>query len=289
MYSIQNRECLENLNKVVSLESQVKAVQLQDKLGKQNFDEDMKKVFEPVTRTIKDVSEDVTKTMMITPKEKNLAPENLNNKLLEILNDRGIIECYFFSTLSKFTNPDNTTRFKLVEDSNLDRGNDLLMHNSVTVTLHDNLLTFCDIGKIFELKGDLLKMITLKNYNVYLASLSDKKFLYDLSKEMNFVNFDVKVPGNRNKRDRTLIKSLQSPSLMISASRVSKTKFLSSDPNELCDRVELLLQEKQAGNKTETFTDEIIALVDKLLEYKCISKNQPKQLLFNCNLLHEQV
>ena len=33
--------------------------------------------------------------------------------------------------------------------------------------------------------------------------------------------------------------------------------------------------------------EEIDAIVDKLLEYKCISKKQRKQLFFICNLLHE--
>ena len=61
MYSNKNWGDLEHLNELVSLQNQVKAVRLQDKLGKQNFHEDMKKVFEPVTKTIKDVSEDVTK------------------------------------------------------------------------------------------------------------------------------------------------------------------------------------------------------------------------------------
>ena len=78
LYSIKDREDLEDLEELASLQVQVKAVRLQDKLGKQYFHEDMKKVFEPVTKTIKDVSEDVTKTMMITSKENNLALENLN-------------------------------------------------------------------------------------------------------------------------------------------------------------------------------------------------------------------
>ena len=69
LFAKNNREDLENLNELVSLQDRVKAIRLQDKLGKQNFQEDMKKVFEPVTKTIKDVSEDVTKTMMITAKE----------------------------------------------------------------------------------------------------------------------------------------------------------------------------------------------------------------------------
>ena len=49
LYSIKDREDLENLEELVSLENQVKIVKLQDKLGKQKFHEDMKKVFEPVT------------------------------------------------------------------------------------------------------------------------------------------------------------------------------------------------------------------------------------------------
>ena len=49
LYSIKDREHLQNLEELVSLESQIKAVRLQDKLGKQKFHRDMKKVFEPVT------------------------------------------------------------------------------------------------------------------------------------------------------------------------------------------------------------------------------------------------
>ena len=43
LYSIKDREELEKLNELVSLQNQVKVDRLQDKLGKQNFHEDMKK------------------------------------------------------------------------------------------------------------------------------------------------------------------------------------------------------------------------------------------------------
>ena len=100
--------------------------------------------------------------------------------------------------------------------------------------------------------------------------------MYDFAKEMNF---DTKALGDTSTRDRTLIKLPKSPGLMVSASGVSKTIFLSSDPNELCDRLKLLLQEKQAGNNSDIINEEIVAKVDKLLEYKCISKKQHKQVL----------
>ena len=73
------------------------------------------------------------------------------------------------------------------------------------------------------------------------------------------------------------------------ASGVSKTKFLSSDPDELCDRLKLILQEKHAGNISDIINQEIVAIVDKLLEYKCISKKQQKQVLIKCNLIKSYV
>ena len=63
------------------------------------------------------------------------------------------------------------------------------------------------------------------------------------------------------------------------ASGISKTIILSSDPDELCDRLKFLLQEKHAGNNSNLIDEEIVANVDKLLEYKCISKKQHKQIL----------
>ena len=214
LYSIKVREELENLNELVSLQDQVKTVRLQDKLGKQNFHEDMKKVFEPVTKSLENTSQDKTKTITETSVKNNQAIENLDNKLLEIMNDRGILAIYLMFPLSRITNPENTSQFKLVKDHNSNRLNDLLMKNKIPITLYGNMLTFRDINKQFELKGDLLEMITNSKFNVDLASLPDKKLMYDFAKEMKF---DTKTLGNKSTRDRTLIKLLKSPGLLGSA------------------------------------------------------------------------
>ena len=50
LFSFEDIEDLEKLIELVSLENQVEAVRFQDKLGKQIFHEDMRKVFEPVTK-----------------------------------------------------------------------------------------------------------------------------------------------------------------------------------------------------------------------------------------------
>ena len=75
------------------------------------------------------------------------------------------------------------------------------------------------------------------------------------------------------------------------ASRSPKAALssLPSDPNQLCDSLKLLLQEKRAGSNSDLINQEIIAIVDKLLDYKCIYKKQHKQLLVKCNLLHKEV
>ena len=73
------------------------------------------------------------------------------------MNDRGKIATYLLSPLAKIINPENSTQFKLVKGHNSNSVNDLLIKNTIPITLHDNLLTFRDSGKVFELKGDLLK------------------------------------------------------------------------------------------------------------------------------------
>ena len=181
LYSIELGEGLEKLNELVSLKDRVKAVRLQDKQGKHNCPEDMKKVFEPATETTNNVSDDSTKTLMIISTEINPELDKLNTKLLEIMNDRGPLASCSLSLLFTKTNPDSTSQFKLRKDSNSNRVNDLRIQNSKPVILHENVLIFRDTGKLFELKEDLLKMITIEIYNVDLASLQDKKLNYDFA------------------------------------------------------------------------------------------------------------
>ena len=81
-------------------------------------EKDMKKVVELVTKSIKDVSEEVTKTITETSDTNNKALGILNNKFLEIMNDRDILASYLMSPLPKITNAENSTQFKLLKDHN---------------------------------------------------------------------------------------------------------------------------------------------------------------------------
>ena len=66
----------------------------------------------------------------------------------------------------------------------------------------------------------------------------------------------------------TLIKVIKSPAII--ASGIS-TFFKRENPNELFDKLNLLFQEKRAGNVSDKIDEEIIAIADKLSEFKCMS------------------
>ena len=173
MFPIKDLEDLEKLNELVSLQDQVKAVRLQAKLGNQKFHEGIKNYSNQLLNHLKTPLKMKQKTITETSFKDNQAMESLNKKLLEIENDRDILATYLMSPLSKITNPENASQFRLVKDSSSNRVNDLLIHNTIPITLNNNILTFHDTGKEIESKGDLLKMITNNNFNVDLASLSD--------------------------------------------------------------------------------------------------------------------
>ena len=280
MFPIKDREDLEKLNELVSLQEQVKVVRLQDKLGKQNFHEDWKEVFEPVTKSLEKTSENISKTITENSINNNKAIENLNEKILELMNDKGLIAPYLTTSLVELFKKDNKSQFRLRKDPNSTKMNDFLIHRTIPVTIFSNMITFRDSNRSFRLEGDLLKLITNYKFNADHSSPQDKKLIYEFAKEMNY---DTKSTGRPSVRHTSIIKILETPAIM--ASGISKTIILSSDPNELCDRLKLLLQEKHAGNNSDIINDEIVAIVDKLLEYRCISKKQHKQILIKCNLL----
>ena len=122
----------------------------------------MKKLYEPLTKKIKDTSRDIAKTMMETSEEDSKELTNLNNKLSEIRNDKGIIAPNLMSPLSKIPNLKHTSQFERVKDPSSNRVSDLLINKAIPLTLHNNLLIFRDTNKRFKLQGDLSKMVTEK-------------------------------------------------------------------------------------------------------------------------------
>ena len=104
--------------------------------------------------------------------------------------------------------------------------------------------------------------------------------MFDFANEMSF---DEQAWSNKSTEEKSLKRLLQSPAILAGSLKKkysatpktqnqneSKTNFLSSNCNELCHRIKLLLPEKQAGKKSHIITEELVAISDKLLEHKCI-------------------
>ena len=112
LYPINNREDIQKLDEAVLLQNQVRAVRLQDKLGDQHYHQDAKKLFKPMTDAIKNTSEKITKTLTENSINNNKAKENLNEKILELMNDKGMIAPYLASSLVNLFKPENKSHFR---------------------------------------------------------------------------------------------------------------------------------------------------------------------------------
>ena len=93
------------------------------------------KLFEPVTKSITDVSEDGTKILTETSAENDKALAILYNNFSEMMIDRSVLASSLVSRLSNVTNPEHTSQFKLVEDPNITRIKDLLIIRTIADTL----------------------------------------------------------------------------------------------------------------------------------------------------------
>ena len=111
LFSIKNIEDLEKLNDAILLQKQVQEVRLQNKLGEQNYHEDIKKFFKPMTDEMKNTSENLTKAITENSINNIKAISDLNEKILELMNDRGMIAPYLTTSLVEVFKKDNKVNF----------------------------------------------------------------------------------------------------------------------------------------------------------------------------------
>ena len=197
MFPIKDREDLQKLNELISLKNQVQEVRLQDKLGEQNYHEDAKKLFKPTTEEIKITSEKIIKTLTENSIDNNKAIENLNEKILEVMNGKGMISSYLTSSLVNHFKLENKSQFRLKKDFNSTKVNDFLINGGIPITLVSNLLIFRDSNKAFKLDGDPLEAITNYDFNVDHSNQQDRKLIYEFAKEMDF---NIKEKGKKRSR-----------------------------------------------------------------------------------------
>ena len=182
LFPIKDREDLEKLNDLVSLQNEVKVVRLQNKLGEENFHEDMEKVFEPVTKSLEKTSDNISKTITENSINNTKAISDLNEKILESMNDKGLID----SSILEVIIPANKGQFRLTKDPDSTKRNDFFINENVPVTIFNKMLTFRDTNKVFKLEGDLYKVITNPQFNVDHSNKQNRQIIYEFGKEMKY-------------------------------------------------------------------------------------------------------
>ena len=129
LFSIKKRDDLEK--KQVSINTKPnQSFGIKDKLGKQNYHEVVKKVFEPFTKSNKDDPENITKTITKESKKKDKAIADLNNKLSDIMIDWSISASYFLSLLFEITNRKETSQYQPVMDPDSNGVKDLFLKST---------------------------------------------------------------------------------------------------------------------------------------------------------------
>ena len=118
---------------------------------------------------------------------------------------------------------------------------------------------------------DLQNFITNTKFN---REINNKNISYSFLNDMNYnINY-----GDKKSIRHYFIKDLYSGYQQLGSELGSCARsyayqyiFLPSDPDELVDRLKLLHFEKVGGNDNFLLNEQIVAIVDKLLEYECIT------------------
>ena len=187
---------------MVDLQSKVKQVRLVEKLGKQGFDYDTKEVFEPITKADTDSNQNLLEEANSTKKAiAALDESNIHAKVLELMSKNGVVHPSLMRAIAKPLVSSNKSQFWLYDVPDSNNWNHFEMKGE-KLTIYDNKVIFENSGKIFTLRGDVLKMVA--DYNFDTTNSPDAKLINDLMVEMHV----AKHSRGKSLRDRNLKKIL---------------------------------------------------------------------------------
>ena len=179
LYPIKNIEDSQKLNELVSLENQVKAVRLQEKLSEEIYQHERNKLLEPMTDEFRNISQDIPKTITETSIKNSNVLENLNEKNLDLMNDKGMIAPTLASSLVNLFKPENKSKFSFKKYPNSTRMKNILINGGIPVSIYNKMLTFRDSNRSFKLDGGLLEAMMNYDFNVRTSNPQDRKLIYE--------------------------------------------------------------------------------------------------------------
>ena len=229
----------------------------------------------------------------------------LRNQLLTSLVNSNQVDSSIVKTVSNLLNDKNKSQFSL-EPITQDNPNLFTInpHNPQQVLIKGSTMTF-ENGNSYDLSNpDLQYFITntqfdkpINNWGPIYNFLNDMKYdlnygdkksiRYQFIKEL-YSRYQLQgfTQGQSQSYTQGFTgsglngESYRETSRSSTRSSTQHYIFLPSDPDELVDQLKLLF-EKVGGNDSFLINEQIIAIIDKLLEYECISPSQHQNIRSN--------
>ena len=240
---------------------------------------------------------------------------NHNNQLLTSLVNSNQVDSSIVKTVSNLLNDKNKSQFSL-EPITQDNPNLFTInpHNPQPVLIKGSTMTF-ENGNSYDFSNpDLQYFITntqfdkpINNWGPIYTFLNDMKYdqnygdkksiRYQFIKEL-YSRYQLQAHDSQGHAQsqsqgyahiyaregtQSYTQGFTGSGLKGETSR-SHTKqyiFLPSDPDELVDQLKLLYFEKVGGNDSFLINEQISAIIDKLLEYECITPSQHQNIRSN--------
>jgi len=144
-------------------------------------------------------------------------------------------------------------------------------------------------GKIYKGTPGLLDLISMDKPKIEDATKTDKDNYLEMLKETGALygldkNGKLKIKAPSSKKYRNVIKPLcdeKKLQRLEELETLGQGIILPSDPNAMCERLELLMASKQAGNTG--LRNEIVSICDELLRQKFVSHDAYKNVMLTLN------
>ena len=327
LITVKSEEDYEKLKKLAASRQELFKQNIENKIEKQTFDEELAERFAPLTISqeqtqlaIKDSTDVQRQTLQAIEDQRELlentipaigstTTESLPPTIITTSINKDVI-----LGLTPLLN-ENNKALKLTPIKNTNQ----FVFGNTSVKLENDNMIFHD-GTTVELNLGIMSALTNKDYNWELLNQNDLNGLYII---LNNIGYDPQGNPDRKSQRADHIKqlfnafnqpiqnvqyypgnSLQTNYHTHQGSPVNYSDqypqdtfyqtsdtgeniqgrgflhtFLSSDPNELLEKLNILIEEKQAGN--DNIQSEATAILDELLRQKVLTKEQHQNILTN--------
>ena len=261
------------------------------------------------TQAIRESSNALNKNLQKSIKEGIQEYDEITNRNIQLLTSlvtSNQVDSSIVKTVSDLLNDKNKSQFSL-EPITQDNPNLFIInpHNPQQVLIKGSTMTF-ENGNSYDLSNpDLQYFITntqfdkpINNWGPIYNFLNDMKYdlnygdkksiRYQFIKEL-YSRYQLQgfTQGQSQSYTQGFTgsgingESYRETSRSSTRSSTQQYIFLPSDPDELVDQLKLLYFEKVGGNDSFLINEQIIAIIDKLLEYECISPSQHQNIRSN--------